>query len=216
MNTPLIVPSYALRAAQDRTLGAGTILPLFACLVCLTTAASALETPAPVGGQATEAIEPVSYAIDPNPSEDRLVGESLELKTVRMDPLHHRGGSYTDAGEGRPGRLTEIEQIQMENARRAVEMSRAAGTLFVTTLPEDTIPATAQDVSEMKLQKLRALRPLTTDSDPAAGIGDFLPRTGPAPAGLPDEIQGDFGPSPQPISELPILSTPKSEEVRHD
>lgn len=176
-------------------------LARFAVALLWTGSAAYAEDPnsEPVGETYVEAGEVTTPAFAPiaNPNGDRLDAGVLTPKQVRMDPLYHRGGTYTDAGEGRANVLNEVELRKFAAARAAIEASRAAGTLYIVALPDDTVPATPADVEQMKLDQLRAQLPIVTESDPVAGVGENLPTDAPLPE-IPTEIVGDYGPRPQP------------------
>jgi len=86
-----------------------------------------------------------------------------------------RGAFLTDASAGLPaGPLTAGERAKMDAARAAVEASRAAGTLFVTELPDVALPATPDELQAMKMQQLAARPSFPPAPDPIAGVGEDL------------------------------------------
>lgn len=110
----------------------------------------------------------------PEPDDRRLDVSTLTPIEVAPDAAQ-RGGVMTDASAGlAEGPLTSDEHAKLDAARAAVEASRAAGTLFVTSLPEDTTPATREELEAMKMQQLRAHHSVTPAPDPIAGIGEDL------------------------------------------
>ena len=115
-----------------------------------------------VGASALANAEPVS-AEEKATSEDnrlrqRMEAAPLELKEIPIDPRFHRGGTYTDSGEGQPNVLTQSELELLEMARAAIEASRAAGTLHITRLPADIGLASDEDQAAMKMQHYEARR----------------------------------------------------------
>lgn len=108
---------------------------------------------------------------------ESIDGEAKALEpTILLPTAEHRGGVVTDAGDGLFATfLTPSERAKLDLARAAVEASRAAGTLEVHTLPEDTIPATQDELAAMKMQQLEARRSQAPAADPVAGVGQDLP-----------------------------------------
>jgi len=104
------------------------------------------------------------------------VEASLLQSTPVAETSEHRADMFTDSGLGQPaGPITAAERSKLEMARAAIEASRAAGTLFVTELPEDTIPATEAELQAMKMQQLAARGSTPPAPDPVAGVGSNLP-----------------------------------------
>jgi hypothetical protein len=115
----------------------------------------------------------VANRIEEGPVE--LEASSLQSTPV-TETAEHRAEMFTDAGLGQPaGPITAAERSKLEMARAAIEASRAAGTLFVTELPDDTIPATEAELQAMKMQQLAARGSTPPAADPVAGIGSSLP-----------------------------------------
>lgn len=115
-----------------------------------------------------------SVEADLNPPT--LQVRSLQPTEVPPEAGVHRGGVYTNGNRGLP--LPEpnaIERLKLEMARAAVEASRAAGTLEMTALPEDTLPATLEELQQMKQQALEAHVSVPLPEDPIAGVGEDLP-----------------------------------------
>jgi hypothetical protein len=154
-------------------------------------------------------------------------GAPLELESIQLDGpwaspilvapdgVAHRGGVMTDGGLGSPAsRLTVSERGKLEMARAAIEASRAAGTLYVAQLPEDTVPATPEELAAMKMQQLAARRSAAPAPDPIAGVGEsFEPVQEVGPAGLSDAEQAKLrgetpiarqGSTPADASKAPI------------
>jgi hypothetical protein len=128
------------------------------------------------------------------PAADTLADpEAIQLDVLRSlaipvapEGTIHRGGVMTDGGLGSvSSRLTVNERAKLDMARAAVEASRAAGTLYITELPEDTVPASPDELAAMKMQQLEARRSAPSAPDPIAGIGEgFAPVQEVGPLGL--------------------------------
>ncbi len=145
------------------------------------------------------------------PAADALADlETFQLDVLWSSPIpvapegtFHRGGVMTDGGLGSvSSRLTVNERAKLDMARAAVEASRAAGTLYVTNLPDDTVPATPKELAAMKMQQLEARRSVPLAPDPIAGIGEgFAPVQEVGPMGLsPAEeakLRGETPATPQ-------------------
>jgi hypothetical protein len=108
------------------------------------------------------------------PDDRELDPTSLRPTPVAPDAAQ-RGGVRTDASDGLPpGSLTALERAKLDEARAAVEASRAAGTLFMTELPDATLPATREELAAMKMQQLAARPSAAPAPDPIAGVGEDL------------------------------------------
>ena len=138
--------------------------------------------PVPVPQEVESLLVPRTNLL-PEADERRLDVSTLTQIDVAPDAAQ-RGSVMTDASVGSPeGPPTPIEQAKLDAARLAVEASRAAGTLFVTSLPEDTTPATHDELEAMKMQQLRARHSVAPSPDPIAGVGEDLKavqKTGPS------------------------------------
>ncbi len=139
----------------------------------------------------------------PDPETIQLDVLRSSLIPIAPDGAVHRGGVMTDAGLGMPVRpATALETLKLDMARAAVEASRAAGTLYVMQLPDDTIPATEDELARMKMQQLEARRSIPSAPDPVAGIGENLTpvqEVGPAglSAGEEAKLRGETPTAPQ-------------------
>jgi len=109
--------------------------------------------------------------------DDAIQIEAPSLEAIEIAPnAEHRGATFTDARFGLPaGPITAGERSKLDMARAAIEASRAAGTLFVTELPDDTVPATEAELQSMKMQQLAARRSTPPAADPVAGVGENIP-----------------------------------------
>jgi hypothetical protein len=135
-------------------------------------------------------------------------GEPVEVEATALQstPIEanaeHRAASFTDANLGLPaGPITAGERSKLDMARAAIEASRAAGTLLVTELPEDTIPATEAELQSMKMQQLEARGSVAPAPDPFAGIGPNIPSVQEVgPSGLSEyeqaKLRGENPPPP--------------------
>ncbi|MCB9465376.1 MAG: hypothetical protein H6682_16945 [Candidatus Eisenbacteria bacterium] len=116
--------------------------------------------------------EPVSGP-SPSPIDPTVIPDAPALEWVWTDPgiplvlLHatpfgedDKGGSYTAMGGAGSDTLTDRERELLAQARAAVEVSRSAGTLFVSPVVRDVTASDARDALAQK-ERLR--------SHPAAG-----------------------------------------------
>ena len=132
---------------------------------------------------------------------------ALEPRIVPAEEGVHRGGVSTDGSRGGVApEPNSIERAKLEMARAAVEASRAAGTLHAMELPDDTLPATLEELERMKMQALadRVSRPLP--EDPAAlSAGEFpsVQESG-APGLTPYEEAKLRGENPEPTRATPV------------
>lgn len=126
---------------------------------------------------------------------------SLQPTSIAADS-EHRAATFSDARLGLPaGPITAGERSKLVMARAAIEASRAAGTLFVTELPEDTVPATEAELQSMKIQQLDARASISPAPDPVAGIGPNIPSVQEVgPSGLTEyeeaKLRGENPPPP--------------------
>jgi hypothetical protein len=168
----------------------------------------ALASDDPVNQAPADApVQEVERIVSPESSiviEDEPIGieESLLQSTSIPGDAEHRAETFTDARLGLPaGPLTAGERSKLDMARAAIEASRAAGTLFVTALPEDTVPATEAEQQAMKMQMLEARTSAPPVADPIAGIGLNLPSVQEVgPSGLTEyeeaKLRGENPPPP--------------------
>jgi hypothetical protein len=116
------------------------------------------------------------------------IGELFARALAPVD-TNDKGTIYTDGSEPQspPAEPNALEQQKLEMARRAVETSRAAGTLWVT--PLGAAPHTLAPASEAKkLEQLLATPSQPPQPDPAAAVGPRAPVQIPGTPGLtPDE-----------------------------
>ena len=213
-----------------------------AVLALLLLPAAGLASDEPVNAPPARAIvqEVESLAVPaptvPFDAGTRRMHPTVLVPTLVPADAEQRGGTMTDAAAGlAPAAPTPGELAKLDAARAAIEASRAAGTLLVTQLPEDTTPATREEQRAMKMQKLDAHRTTPLPPDPVAGIGEDLPpvqlmgpagltpaeqaklrgeilpgqTVPPAPAPAPADAVGDGAPVRQPV-------TGSAEEVHHD
>jgi hypothetical protein len=171
-------------------------------LLLIAAVAASGETPGEHGqASPAESHEYIEMPAPESPGELRATLElrGFELRELRPDPLHHRGGVYIDAGEVIPGELTDHERAKLEMARAAVEEARAAGTLHSTVIPEDAAPLTDEDREAAKQRRLEGHTSPELDDDPVAGVGAELPaiqEIGPdglTPAEIAKRDAGDTG-----------------------
>jgi hypothetical protein len=147
--------------------------------------------------------------------EDEPIGieESSLQSTSIPSNAEHRAETFTDARLGLPaGPLTAGERSKLDLARAAIEASRAAGTLFITALPEDTVPATEAEQQAMKMQMLEARTSVPPVADPVAGIGPNLPSVQEVgPSGLTEyeeaKLRGENLPPPVQQESVPTEET---------
>lgn len=125
-----------------------------------------------------------------------------------------RGGLYVDAGEGReyPG-ANPLELTKLEAARTAVEVSRAAGTLFTAPPLAMQIP---DDPEQHKLERLRALQPTPVVHPDGSGVVDApTARQEAGPTGLnaheQAKLNGDLVGAPR--TETPETAQPGKTDV---
>ena len=158
---------------------------------------------------------PAADVVDPDPAEPMLFAVPLVATPVAPDAAQ-RGAVLTDASAGRPAAApTAAERAKLDAARAAIEASRAAGTLFVRSLPEDTTPATPEELAAMKRQQLEARSSVAPPADPVAGIGNDLrsvQETGPSGLTPAEEakLRGEVLPEqplPPPSVEVPAYPT---------
>jgi hypothetical protein len=159
------------------------------------------QPPADAPAQEVERIVSPESAIS---MEDGVV--EVDLPSLQPTPIaadsEHRAETLTDARLGLPaGPITAGERSKLEMARAAIEASRAAGTLFITALPEDTVPATEAELAAMKMQMLEARTSVPPAADPAAGVGPNLPSVQEVgPSGLTEyeeaKLRGENPPPP--------------------
>jgi hypothetical protein len=185
----------------------------------------------PLGASAGELPENRPSAPRAVDEVDRLVvpqtfGEAdLDLPTLQVRALSptavpgvaglHRADVFTDANAGLPlPEANAIERVKLEMARAAIEASRAAGTLEMQ-LPDDTLPATLEELQAMKEQALAAKVSAPLPADPIAGVGEELPSVQEigAPGLTPYEEAKLRGESPEPAQ---ATSSPESTTGRGD
>ena len=159
---------------------APTRFAAWAAIFLLPVAAFASEEPVNEHGPSAPAQEvesivaPVSTILM---EEEPVQIEAPSLQPSQIAPdADHRGAQFTDARLGlAAGPITAGERSKLEMARAAIEASRAAGTLFVTELPDDTVPATEAELESMKMQMLAARQSTPPAPDPVAGVGENIP-----------------------------------------
>ena len=135
--------------------------------------------------------------------DEPILVDAPSLQATDIAPgAEHRGGKFTDARLGLPAApITAGERAKLDMARAAIEASRAAGTLFLTELPDDTVPATEAELESMKMQRLAARQSTPPPADPIAGIGENLPSVQEiGPSGLSEYEQAKLrGENPAPM-----------------
>lgn len=183
--------------------------------VLLFSTSPAAESSEPVGEvavDATEVQEPSNATPVLDPDGIRLNPGQLILRTIPYDPLVHRGGTYVDAGEGRHSEPNDVERAKLDRARDLVEASRAAGTLWMLPLTDRRAEAAPEDVSEIKLDRLRNQEPQLFEH-PLAGVGEAGETFVPAPSA--DDAPGDH-PTPQPETVAVEEEAIPTEAVPHE
>ncbi len=99
-------------------------------------------------------------------------GELVSLARAPVE-ANDKGSTFTDAGARlSPQGPNLLERQKLEMARRAIEASRAAGTLDVTPIDGVEGHATAAD-AESRLDLLHNLPGTPLQPDPAAAIGEM-------------------------------------------
>jgi len=162
-------------------------------------------------------VQEVERIVSPESAIPMEDGVEVELPSLQSMPIagdsEHRAETFTDARWGLPaGPITAGERSKLEMARAAIEASRAAGTLFVTALPEDTVPATEVELQAMKMQMLEARASVPPAADPVAGIGPSLPSVQEVgPSGLTEyeeaKLRGENPPPPVQQESVPSEET---------
>ncbi len=193
----------------------GTRLAAGLSLLLLAMPVAASETTEPVQGAVAESGEPLdAQAPAPRLKADapRMNAGPLVPRTIPYHPLHHRGGVYVDAGEGTVAVPNEVEAAKLDRARELVAVARAAGTLWILPDVEALEDVTPEDISELKLERLRAQQPQVFEH-PLAGVGQSGDAFVPVPT--PDDAPGDR-PTPQPETAPAETPAPPTEGVSHD
>lgn len=196
---------FPLRRSRDGGAAlAAAILLLPASLLASDDPVNTRPAPGPV--QEVESLVIPRTDLAPEPDDRRLDVLSLSSLQVAADATQ-RGGILTDASYGLPtGPTTPGERLKLDAARAAVEAARAAGKLFITELPDCTLPATREEMAAMKMQQLEARRSVPPAPDPVAGIGEDLKavqETG--PSGLTPAEEAKLRGEELPVQTIPVV-----------
>lgn len=126
---------------------------------------------------------PTTPVLGPTPPPDWIpftfAGELVLLHLHPTDPSD-KGSTLIDLGNGLgPAAPNALERAKLEMATRAIEESRAAGTLYFETQVSDGTPS---GTAPEKVDTMRGAPATPPDPDPAACIGDLpslqVPGTG--------------------------------------
>lgn len=115
------------------------------------------------------------------------IGELFARSLAPVD-AGDKGSIYTDGADpvSAPVGPSALELRKLEMAHRAVEASRAAGTLWVAPL-DGTPPATVSDSEAAKLRQLLDAPSQPPQPDPAAAVGPRSPVQTPGTPNLTQE-----------------------------
>jgi len=109
----------------------------------------------------------------------------LFARTLAPSGPNDKGSTWTDASDAgsAPAEPNPLELLKLEMARRAVEASRASGTLWVVFPGAALRPATP-DVEAKKLELRNAAPADPPRPDPSAAVGPLVPVQIPGAPGL--------------------------------
>jgi hypothetical protein len=155
----------------------------------------AIQPGVAIEGEAVEANLAPSLPIDEATLPE---GVSMLPQEVPADD-QQKGSVFTNAGEGltlpAPDALA-LEKLAM--ARRAVEASRLAGTLYQAAIAAPADVFAPADLEAIKQQRLETLEPQVLPPDPAAMVGDFAPVQEIGAPGLTPEEEAKLAGTTQP------------------
>lgn len=155
----------------------------------------AIQPGRPIEGEAVEAIQAPDL---PYQESAPTAGAVVLSQEVPADD-QQKGSVFTNAGAAlTPPPPDALALAKLEMARRAIEASRLAGTLYALPSedPEDVVAP--EDLDAIKRQRLEAMQPQALASDPAAMVGDFPPV----------QESGDPGLTPEEEAKLAGTSNP--------